>query len=222
MNEVTSQRTSQDIGLEVRRLRLERGMSQADLATASRLSGKSVQRVEAGRGFHADTLCKIACGLGLEPEDLASGADHPLDPLEPDYGARVRLRREELGLSLEEVARQCGTSAATLSRFERGRCVPRKWFIEWKDDAERTREAIVNGKLAKALKFGNARILHEFCMTQHVSAWLMPNGGISTVHLPDNTFTHGVPAQCDYPYRDEIEGDKGWYRGGRTRSATER
>lgn len=219
MNQATVEGNSEGIGLAIRRLRLERGLSQAGLASASRLSSKSVQRVEAGRHIHADTLSKIACGLGLQPEDLASGADHALDPLEPDYGARVRLRREELGLSLEEVARQCECSAATLSRFERARCVPRRWFVEWKDDAERTREAIFNSKLAKALKFGNARALHEFCMTEHVSAWLMPDGGISTIHLPDGAFAHGVPARCAYPFRDEIEDGKGWHRGGRTRSS---
>jgi transcriptional regulator with XRE-family HTH domain len=36
----------------------------------------------------------------------------------PDIPSQIRARREELGLTLSEVARRAGTSAATISRYE--------------------------------------------------------------------------------------------------------
>lgn len=97
-----------------------------------------------------------------------------------------------------------------------------RWFVEWVDDAGRTREALINKKLAVVLRFVGPRALHEFCMTEHVSAWESPDGRISTLHLPDDAFASGVPSSHAYPFRDEIENGKGWYRRGRTKAAVRR
>lgn len=43
----------------------------------------------------------------------------PIKPLNP-LGSAIRARRKALGITLTEAARQCGLSAQTLRRIERG------------------------------------------------------------------------------------------------------
>ncbi len=41
-----------------------------------------------------------------------------------ECGARLRRRRKDLGLSIEEVARWCGVSESAVSQWERGKTEP--------------------------------------------------------------------------------------------------
>jgi transcriptional regulator with XRE-family HTH domain len=45
-------------------------------------------------------------------------------PIEPKVGARLRIMREQRGLSLRELAEQCGLSFNAISRIERGENSP--------------------------------------------------------------------------------------------------
>jgi transcriptional regulator with XRE-family HTH domain len=59
------------VGERVRRLRLERGLSQEALARAAGVNRRSVGRVEVGRsGVHLLTLWRMADGLNVHPADL--------------------------------------------------------------------------------------------------------------------------------------------------------
>ncbi len=58
-------------GLQVKRLRLARGMSQEDLAHASNLHRTHISLIErARRSVQLETLEKLAIALGVQPREL--------------------------------------------------------------------------------------------------------------------------------------------------------
>lgn len=56
-----------------------------------------------------------------------------------EVGAGYRRRREDIGVSLREVARQCGLSVSYLSDLELGR---RKWSDKQRTTVERALKAL--------------------------------------------------------------------------------
>lgn len=69
-----NERNWKRIGANVRRRRIETGMSQEDLAHAAGLNWKTVGRVERGEGSqHTDTLIDIARALSVWSGELLRG-----------------------------------------------------------------------------------------------------------------------------------------------------
>ncbi|MDP9481444.1 MAG: helix-turn-helix domain-containing protein [Actinomycetota bacterium] len=72
----------EDVGREVRRLREERGWSQAKLAAGADMAVSGISQIETGvRSPSAATLTKLARAFGVEVADLFPKAQAPL-PLE--------------------------------------------------------------------------------------------------------------------------------------------
>ena len=69
--------------VNLRELRLERGWSQEELADASGVSVRTIQRVEGGRPPGRATAAALARSLGTEPGAIAAGALVGEDPCEP-------------------------------------------------------------------------------------------------------------------------------------------
>lgn len=87
----------EDVGREVRRLREERGWSQAKLAAAADMAVSGISQIETGvRSPSAATLTKLARALGLEVADLFPKAQAPRPKLPGEvYDPRAsELRRE--------------------------------------------------------------------------------------------------------------------------------
>lgn len=170
-----------DMKQKMIRWRRERGLTQADLAERAGVSLKTVQRFENGALPSAHTAMRVQCALDLEldmeDEQVAPEWILPGSPHGDTYGSRTRALRLALGMSLDDVARACGISAATLSRFERDVSIPHGWIVEWVDEADRDRDALCFAPLARALGFERAFQLHEFCRTPDLSWWL--NGGLT-------------------------------------------
>ena len=53
-----------------------------------------------------------------------AGAARSARPDYPDIGEQLRARRQELGLSLRQLAERLGVSASLISQIERGRANP--------------------------------------------------------------------------------------------------
>ncbi len=97
-------------------------MSQADLARRSRSPRTYLIALEQGRHEPSlDVLARIAAALDYElREVLWYLAGEPYaDPAAP-LAARVRLRRQRLGLRPAELAARAGTTRATISQIESG------------------------------------------------------------------------------------------------------
>jgi transcriptional regulator with XRE-family HTH domain len=76
----------------LRRLRVERGLSQADLARFSNVSSSAISQAEAGqRGLSLDTLLTLTDRLGIGLDDLLQNEQRP------DYVLARRDRGTELG-----------------------------------------------------------------------------------------------------------------------------
>jgi transcriptional regulator with XRE-family HTH domain len=211
-------RAPEQIGDRLRAWRLEQNLSQSDLAAIAGVSCKTVQRIERGAVPSADTVLRIECALDLPEGSIAPGWDLPPCPAETDYGSRVRARRRALGLSLCDVAGMIKSSTSTLSRFERGISVPRRWFAEWTDAAGRVREAIIAKPLARALRFKHVGELHAFCMAGDVSQWSVVGDRRSALWLPAENIDPGVALHNVFPTIDELR--KAHYRETARRRST--
>lgn len=115
------------LGDEVRRMREELGLTQAEVADRMGMSSSTVGDIETGRILRPPDECLTALA-----EALGTTRGHLLD-LIPDerknmtiyvkatrLGDWLRNRREEMGLSLDDVARQLPITGSTLGQIERG------------------------------------------------------------------------------------------------------
>lgn len=68
---------------EIRRLRLERGWSQEDLAGMAGISARTLQRAEQGRGSSAETLKCLAAVLEVDLSQLRAAAAEAEDTQPP-------------------------------------------------------------------------------------------------------------------------------------------
>ena len=110
------------VGTRLRRLRQERELSQSELARRTGAARTYVVAVEQGRHEPSlELLRRFALALGVPlPEIIRVLAGEPFsDPAAP-LAARIRLRRERLGLTAAQVAARAATTRATISQIETG------------------------------------------------------------------------------------------------------
>lgn len=156
------------VGAAVRGARLKRGWTQQRLANRSRVSRKTVSRIELQGSPDADTLMRICSALEICVVDLVPAWDKPEDDdvpslEDPLFGYRIRKRRRELGIKLTTAAAAAGVSVATLSRFERlGSASTALLTAVYADDPEG--EVFLDKVgLAHALGFDDAAALDAYC-----------------------------------------------------------
>lgn len=72
---------------------------------------------------YQDDYTRVDCALAERAWDGLGWTvmAEPLSPITAEFGARVRARREELGLSQEAAAVKCGVHWTFLGQVERGR-----------------------------------------------------------------------------------------------------
>lgn len=98
-------------------LRNERGLSQADLATASDLDPEDIVAIEAGEGSaNLSTLRALTKGFGMRLSELFEGLDGPGDGV--SLGARVRACRVARGQTIDELAAAAGLDREMLEQIE--------------------------------------------------------------------------------------------------------
>ena len=151
------------ISARIARERLDAGLSQAELGRLSGLTRETIYRVENGRTPSSRAVFAVQKVLDLEYEPLVKQWPQPADPDFPCFGARVRRRRRELGLSLEAVADAAGISAATLSRFETEQAHPRDIVDVVIDAKGDLIMSVRSDALARCLGFRNAADLTGYC-----------------------------------------------------------
>lgn len=111
-------------GERVRTLRKERGLTLVDLATRAKLSYSYLSEIERGSKHPSlETLNKLASALDLSRGELVEVSDDE-GPLGVGLGEKLRLARENRGMTLREVAAGAGISPTYLSEIERGNVHP--------------------------------------------------------------------------------------------------
>ncbi len=111
-------------GERVRALRKERGLTLVDLASRAKLSYSYLSEIERGaKRPSLETINKLAGALSLTGADLAETANDD-EPQGISMGEKLRLARDDRGMTLREVASAAGISATYLSEIERGNVHP--------------------------------------------------------------------------------------------------
>jgi transcriptional regulator with XRE-family HTH domain len=82
MTDISRKKTKMKIGQEIKKLRLDKGMTQEELAERTNLSTRTIQRIENGEvDPRAYTLQTLASALEVEFELLNNIRDEELDPV---------------------------------------------------------------------------------------------------------------------------------------------
>jgi transcriptional regulator with XRE-family HTH domain len=110
------------VGAQLRALRLSRGLSQAEIARRTGVARTYVVALEQGQHEPSlDLLTRLAAALEQPLRDVIWYlAGEPFAAAAAPLAARVRLRRERLGLRAAELAARAGTTRATISQIEAG------------------------------------------------------------------------------------------------------
>lgn len=133
------------------------------------MSRKTICRLESEGAPNPDTLLRVCETLGLPVSEIvpAWGKEDEEDiPTLDDsvFGHRVRRRRRELGIRLDEAAAAAGVSVSTLSRFERlasaSTVLLRPVYADDPEGAVR----LDNDGLANILGFKDSLELNAYCI----------------------------------------------------------
>jgi len=131
-------------GAELRRLRLERGWTQAELARRAGLTRQTINYLEQDRvSPRFNTLEKLLTALGITGADLLADDSLQSEPFQrmrtlletvsaglvavsrrlreqlPQVSALIRKTRERAGISQKELAKRCGLTQTAIASFER-------------------------------------------------------------------------------------------------------
>ena len=147
----------------VRRIRLEAGITQNELALLAGLRRETINRVEKGLAASADTLARISAALRVPYESLMEERDFSSRLYAHPRRTPLRDLRRSRGQTLAECAQAAGVSPTTLSRFERGNehypsiCDVGRLGRAW---------AIHNEGLARSLGFADAAEITEYWLAR--------------------------------------------------------
>lgn len=108
-------------GKALRAARVDRGMTQADLARAAGLHSSHIHLLEAGRREpRFETVLKLGRALEIPADALYAKDVIPDQPL----ARTLQLRRREIGYTQRQVARRAGLTVSAYGRVERGQTDP--------------------------------------------------------------------------------------------------
>lgn len=167
-----------DIGLRLRELRVRLDWKQSDLAERSGIPTGTISKIEnylyvggicmRGRKPRADTLLRLLeaiynAGVDFELKEIVPNWPEATPGRPFGYGQFSRLRRRELGLSLEEVATRAEIDIATLSRFERNATPYSTLYRFVKTHLGDVEPELHSVELAQALKFNSVEEHRSWC-----------------------------------------------------------
>lgn len=112
------------LGKQLQKWRQEKGISLEELAQQLNTALSAVIDIEEGKEISADKLLQVARILDDEPEKNTRKYYKKNGTSTESVGSRLRFYREERGLSINELGRQAGLSAAHLSEIERSLATP--------------------------------------------------------------------------------------------------
>jgi tetratricopeptide (TPR) repeat protein len=162
-----------DVGSRIRKLRLERAMSQAELASDIEVSGSYLSLIESGRRPASHTVMRaIAVRLGCSLEFLQTGLGGPDESSELDLRfAEMALRNGDTAVARERFAALI-TTAEERNWTELG--VEARWGLARTQEAQGHLETAIDGYealLAEARLSGSvsrARVATALCRAYNV------------------------------------------------------
>lgn len=139
------------LGTAVRDRRQELSLTQQEIAALAGIASSSWSEMERGAWVpqRDGTRIGIARSLGWEPDALNKFIGDRDDDQPATPGAAFRWRRENLGLTIDELARHVNRSSATIRSLESGSKVSSRshraiaWGLGWPEDAH---DRLANGE----------------------------------------------------------------------------
>ena len=139
------------LGTAVRDRRQELSLTQQEIAALAVIASSSWSEMERGAWVpqRDGTRIGIARSLGWEPDALNTFLGDRVDDQPATPGAAFRWRRENLGLTIDELARHVNRSSATIRSLENGSKVSSRshraiaWGLGWPEDAH---DRLTNGE----------------------------------------------------------------------------
>ncbi|HWQ75999.1 MAG TPA: helix-turn-helix domain-containing protein [Syntrophomonas sp.] len=112
------------LGEQLKKWREEKGMTIEEVAAQLNIALSSLREMEQSDEISPDVVLKIVKIFDREPSKSTDKYYQKREPEVELVGSRLRRLREERGLSLNELSRQSGVSAAHLSEIERSLSTP--------------------------------------------------------------------------------------------------
>lgn len=121
--EISSDSKGVSLGEKLRLLREQKGWTLSEFAKKATVSVSYLSEIERGNVYPAiDTLKKIAQVLEVSLQDLVGRGGI--------LGSKLRMIREEQGLTQGELAKQAGVSAGLVGQIEQGKVQPSLQTVE--------------------------------------------------------------------------------------------
>ena len=135
--------SNNQLGTAVRARRRELGLTQQEIAPKAGVASSSWSEMERGAWVpqRDGTRIGIARSLGWEPDALSEMLGDREDDQASGPGAAFRWRRENIGLTIDELSRHVNRSSATIRSLEGGTKVSKRsrraiaWGLGWPEDA---------------------------------------------------------------------------------------
>ena len=135
--------SNNQLGAAVRTRRRELNLTQQEIAQLADIASSSWSEMERGAWVpqRDGTRIGIARSLGWEPDALSEMLGDREDDQASGPGAAFRWRRENIGLTIDELSNHVHRSSATIRSLESGTNVSKRsqraiaWGLGWPDDA---------------------------------------------------------------------------------------
>ena len=105
----------------IRRLRTSHGLTQAEFGEIAGVTDKAVSTWESGAKFpRVGTARRIADHFGIKMADILDDVETAERDPADRIGERLKRRRAELGLTLEQIGAAVGVGKSTVRKWENG------------------------------------------------------------------------------------------------------
>ena len=126
------------IGEKIKFLRKEKGMTQKQLADASGVCSRLIQRYEYGDGIpNTDTLLKISSGIGIDINEFSEcsgklpySISHENQYNSMSIGERIKILRKENGMTQKRLSELTDIPVRTIQQYEAGTFKPKQGNLE--------------------------------------------------------------------------------------------
>lgn len=112
-----------EIASKLKQARINANMTQREVANILGMTYQAISNYERGKTkVESDILIKLCKIYNVSVPEILSDTseENDIDPLLSKIGFRIKQRRENLGLTLEEVGDYIGVNRATVQRYESG------------------------------------------------------------------------------------------------------
>lgn len=194
------------------------GLSQHQLADLVKVSQPAIKKLVSGETKSFRKIAELAKALNVDLNWLSTGKSHTKnqDGNQLNVAKRIKLRRENLGLTQEQVSQKIGVNQDSYQQIERGDVNPSRylyeisvalecdmaWLLSGKDDSNVEHITLNNTDRVPIISFVQAGLWTESCSMEDSTGFEYLQ---TDLDLSESSFALRIKGQSMEP--DFIEGD---------------